>query len=99
MLHFDKSLQNGVLCYTLTGDLDTLTAPDLERELAVSIGEARSLVFDCAKLAYISSAGLRVLLGAQKTMNRQGSMKLLHVGDNIMDIFEVTGFTDIMTIE
>ena len=99
MLHFDKSLQNGVLCYTLTGDLDTLTAPDLERELAVSIGEARSLVFDCAKLAYISSAGLRVLLGAQKTMNRQGSMKLLHVGDNIMDIFEVTGFTDILTIE
>ena len=99
MLHFDKSLQDGVLCYTLTGDLDTLTAPDLERELAVSIGEARSLVFDCAKLAYISSAGLRVLLGAQKTMNRQGSMKLLHVGDNIMNIFEVTGFTDILTIE
>ena len=83
----------------LIGRLDTTTAPELEKELKASLDGITELSFDLAALEYISSAGLRVLLSAQKTMNRQGTMKLTHVNETIMEIFEVTGFSDILTVE
>lgn len=84
---------------SLDGRLDTTTAPQLEAELKRSIGGKESLVFDFLGLEYISSAGLRVLLSAQKVMNKQGGMIIRHVNDTINDVFEVTGFCDILTIE
>lgn len=81
------------------GRLDTATAPELEKAVSQELDGVTALVFDFGKLAYISSAGLRVLLSMQKRMNQQGSMKVLHVSDVIMEIFEVTGFNDILTIE
>lgn len=87
------------LTVTLEGRLDTTTAPELEADLKNEMDGLTSLVFDFEKLDYISSAGLRVLLSAQKVMNKQGSMKIVHVSDVIMEIFEVTGFTGILTIE
>ena len=99
MLNITKNLEGDVLQVALEGRLDTTTAPELESSLQESIGGAKELTMDFEKLEYISSAGLRVLLSAQKTMNSQGSMKLIHVGDEINEIFEVTGFSDILTIE
>ena len=84
---------------SLEGRLDTTTAPQLEKELENVLTTAKELVLDFAKLEYISSAGLRVLLKAQKVMNKQGSMKLIHVSDDVKEIFEITGFVDILTIE
>ena len=83
----------------LEGRLDTMTAPELEEALNAALTDVTELTFDLEKLEYISSAGLRVLLSAQKTMNRQGSMKVTHVNEIISEIFEVTGFSDILTIE
>ena len=94
-----KTFGDGRLTLALEGRLDTVTAPELEKELKASLEGVRSLIFDFSGLEYVSSAGLRVLLLAHKTMSRQGEMKLIHVGENIMEIFEVTGFTDILTIE
>ena len=92
--------QNGTeLVVALEGRLDTTTAPALEKALQESFDGVSELTLDFAGLEYISSAGLRVLLSAQKTMNGQGSMKLVHVNEAIMEIFEVTGFLDILTIE
>ena len=99
MLSIDKKLDNGTLAIALEGRLDTTTAPDLERELKSSLDGVTDLQLDFSKLEYISSAGLRVLLSAQKTMNKQGSMVLTNVNETIMEIFEVTGFSDILTIE
>ncbi len=91
--------QNGNnLTLALEGRLDTSTAPELEGMLKDSLEGVTELTIDMAALDYLSSAGLRVLLGAQKTMNRQGSMKVAHVNDTIMEIFEVTGFADILSI-
>ena len=87
------------LTVTLEGRLDTTTAPELEADLKNEMDGLAALIFDFEKLEYISSAGLRVLLSAQKVMNKQGSMKIVHVSDVIMEIFEVTGFTGILTIE
>ncbi len=87
------------LTFALTGRLDTTTAPELEARLGASLDGVEALTFDFAGLDYISSAGLRVLLAAQKLMNRQGSMKIIHVNETIMEIFDVTGFSDILTIE
>ena len=84
---------------SLEGRLDTTTAPQLEKELETVLTTAKELVLDFAKLEYISSAGLRVLLKAQKVMNKQGSMKLIHVSEDVKEIFEITGFVDILTIE
>lgn len=89
----------GRLTFTVAGRLDTSTAPELETTLKTSYDGITELVFDLQKLEYISSAGLRVLLSAQKTMNKQGSMKVTNVCEEIMEIFEITGFTDILTIE
>ncbi len=94
-----KTKQDSVLTVQLEGRLDTITAPQLEKELQDSLTDIKSLVLDFEKLDYISSAGLRVLLSAQKVMNRQGEMKVIHVNETIREIFEVTGFTDILTIE
>ena len=79
--------------------MDTITSPDLEKEIDESIEGVKELTIDFEKVEYISSSGLRVLLAEQKVMNKQGSMKLVNVNDTIMEIFEVTGFTDILTIE
>ena len=99
MLNINKTVENEKTVYMLEGRLDTVTAPDLEKELKASLDGVKELVLDFEKLEYISSAGLRVLLAAQKTMTKQGEMKLVHVNETIMEIFEVTGFSDILTIE
>lgn len=99
MLNIEKNTNETGLTVVLTGRLDTTTAPELEKELKASLDGVTTLVIDMTALDYISSAGLRVLLSAQKTMNKQGEMKVVHVGDTIMEIFEVTGFSDILTIE
>ena len=85
------------LCMTLDGRLDTTTAPDFEKALNDHLDGIDALAIDCEKLAYISSAGLRVLLGAQKKM--MDKMKLTKVGELVMEVFEMTGFADILTIE
>ncbi|MBQ4349794.1 MAG: STAS domain-containing protein [Clostridia bacterium] len=92
--------QNGTaLTLAVEGRLDTITSPELEAALKESLEGIDALTFDFSALDYISSAGLRVLLSAQKQMNKQGSMKVKGVSEIIMEIFEVTGFTDILTIE
>ena len=92
--------QNGsALEIAIEGRLDTMTAPQLEAELSKSLPEAESLVLDCAGLEYISSAGLRVLLTAHKALSRKGGMTVTHVNEIVQEVFEVTGFSDILNIE
>ena len=95
----EKIAEETRLTITLTGRMDTITAPKLEAELKQCISDVEELVLDLAGLEYLSSAGLRVLLAAQKVMNRQGSMMVKNVNETIMEIFEVTGFVDVLTIE
>ena len=95
----EKNLNGTELTVTITGRLDTTTAPQLEAEFKLSINGIEKLVLDFAALEYLSSAGLRVLLAAQKVMNKQGEMIIKNVNDTINEIFEVTGFIDILTIE
>ena len=95
----NKNLNVTELTVALVGRLDTTTAPGLEAELKTSLNGVDSLIMDFAELEYISSAGLRVLLSAQKVMNKQGKMVIKHVNETILEVFEVTGFTDILTIE
>ena len=83
----------------VSGRLDTQTAPELEAELDAVLSGLKELAFDMTNLEYVSSAGLRVILKAQKAMNAQGSMKLTGVNDSIMEVFDITGFLDILTIE
>ena len=99
MLNINKKTENGALTVALEGRLDTTSAPQLEGELKGALEGVTSLVLDLEGLEYISSAGLRVLLSAQKLMNKQGEMTITHVNDVIMEIFDVTGFTDILTIQ
>jgi anti-sigma B factor antagonist len=99
LLNIYKKAEKEAVLIALEGRLDTTTAPDLEKELKSSLEGVTSLTLDLEKLEYISSAGLRVLLAAQKTMNQQGKMKVVHVCETIMEVFEVTGFSDILTIE
>lgn len=95
-----EKIQNGTqLVIKLSGRLDTITAPDLEAELKKSLEGITDLVFDLAQLDYVSSAGLRTLLMAQKTMNRLGKMKVINANEDVYEIFDITGFTDIFTIE
>ena len=93
-----KTKEGGRLVLSLAGRLDTTTAPQLDAELKQSLDGVTELVLDFAELAYLSSAGLRVLLAAQKTMNKQGTMEIHHVNETIAEIFEVTGFADILTV-
>ena len=99
MLNIEKATDADIITYKLEGRLDTATSPDLEEEVKGISEDTKELVFDFENLEYISSAGLRVLLSAQKIMNKQGEMKVINVNETIMEIFEVTGFTDILTIE
>ena len=99
MLNITKTIDEGKADYMLEGRLDTVTAPELEKELKASLDGISELTLDFEKLDYISSAGLRVLLSTQKVMTKQGALKIVHVNETIMEIFEVTGFTDILTIE
>lgn len=94
-----KNAEGKKLTVALEGRLDTGTSPRLEAELRSSVDGVEELVLDLENLAYMSSAGLRVLLAAQKVMNRQGSMKVIHVNETIAEIFEITGFNEILTVE
>ena len=94
-----KTQAGTALTVALEGRLDTTTSPQLEGELRTAVNGITELIFDLSKLDYVSSAGLRVLLSAQKVMNRQGSMKIRNVKPEIMEIFDVTGFTDLLDIE
>ena len=93
------NLNGKALEVSLEGRLDTMTAPQLEAELKKSMADADSLTLDFSKLDYISSAGLRVLLSAHKTMSGKGGMKITHVNEIVQEVFDVTGFSDILTIE
>lgn len=99
MLNINKTNNEGIVTVSLEGRLDTVTSPQLEDALKAELPGAKDLTFDMTKLEYISSAGLRVLLSAQKTMNAQGSMVVKNVSEEVNEIFEVTGFSDILTIE
>lgn len=93
-----KTNNNGILTFALSGRLDTSTAPQLE-EAVKDLADVKNLVLDFANLEYISSAGLRVLLATQKVMSKQGSMVIKNVNDTIKEVFDITGFGDILTIE
>ena len=99
MLSIDKQAGGKNLIRALEGRLDTTTAPVLEKEVKESLEGVENLSFDLKSLEYISSAGLRVLLSAQKIMNKQGSMTIKNASDEVLEIFDVTGFSDILTIE
>ena len=94
-----KTANGNALEIALEGRLDTVTAPDLENELKTSLEGVETLTFNLSKLDYISSAGLRVLLSAHKIMSARGGMKVTHVNEIVQEVFEVTGFSDILTIE
>ena len=94
-----KKQNSASLIIALEGRLDTTTAPELEQEIKSSLDGVTELIMDFAKLDYISSAGLRVLLSAQKKMTKQGSMKVIHANEMVLEVFEVTGFADILNIE
>ena len=94
-----KTKKDNELVVALNGRLDTTTAPELEAELRSDIDGTALLTFDLAELEYISSAGLRVFMWAQRIMNNQGKMKVCNVNETVMEIFYVTGFSDILTIE
>lgn len=98
-MNINKIKDGKTLAIELEGRLDTVSAPQLEAELKSDLNGTEILIFDFSGLEYLSSAGLRVLLSAQKVMNRQGEMKIKNVNSVIMDIFEITGFTEILTIE
>ena len=103
MLKIEQKANGSELIFALEGRLDTTTdtttAPQLENELRKSLSGVESLIFEFEALEYISSAGLRVLLSSQKQMNKQGEMVIRNVRPEIMEIFDVTGFSDILTIE
>ena len=98
-MDIQKTVNGNAAVFALTGRLDTTTAPQLEAELKEAMDSIDQLTMDFSKLDYISSAGLRVILATQKVMGKKGGMKLCHVCPEIMEVFEITGFSDILTIE
>ena len=98
-MNITKKQDGKKVTVALSGRLDTMTAPELDGFLKDIFADANELVFDFKDLEYISSAGLRVLLSAQKVMNKQGKMTVTNVSEAIMEIFEVTGFSDILNVE
>ena len=98
-MQITKTTENDKLTLALEGRLDTLTAPLLEAEVVGKLDGVKTLVFDFQNLAYVSSAGLRILFMAQKVMSKQGSMVVKNVSEEVNEIFEVTGFSDILTIQ
>lgn len=99
MLQINKQMENNDLTIALEGRLDTGTAPELENSLKDEMDNVKNLTIDMKGLEYISSAGLRVLLSLQKIMSKQGTMVIKNVSEEVMEIFEITGFTDILVIE
>jgi anti-sigma B factor antagonist len=99
MMNIEKNVTGNATSMKVIGRLDTTTAPQLEAAIDACIAEVKEFVLDCSELEYVSSAGLRVILKTQKQMNKQGNMKLIHVNDAIMEVFDITGFADILTIE
>lgn len=95
----EKNVVDTTVVLKITGRLDTTTAPELEAVIDGCISGIKELVMECRELEYVSSAGLRVILKAQKLMNAQGNMKLTHVNETVMEVFDITGFADILTIE
>ena len=95
----EKTVAGTAVALKIIGRLDTTTAPELEATIDGCVAGVQELVLDCSQLEYVSSAGLRVILKAQKLMNVQGNMKLTHVNETIMEVFDITGFADILTIE
>ena len=98
-MNITKKLTGSELLFAIEGNIDSNTAPKLYEEVSSSLEGVTSLIFDFAKVDYISSAGLRVLLAAYKTMSKQGTMVIRNANDNVMDIFQMTGFTNFLTIE
>jgi anti-sigma B factor antagonist len=94
-----KTENEASMILELDGRLDTTTSKQLEEEVTTSFKGKTEVIMDFSKLVYVSSAGLRVILSAQKIMNKQGSMKIINVNDMVMEVFEITGFSDILTIE
>lgn len=97
-MEITKTREGGKMTIALDGRLDTITSKQLEKELRTSIDGVTELVFDLEKLTYITSAGLRVLSVAQKVMNRQGHLSIIHSQPDVMEVFDVTGLTDVMEI-
>ena len=97
MIEIKKNAQD--VTVEVVGRLDTTTAPSLEKTINEDLGDATNLILDLKGLEYISSAGLRVILAAQKKMQKDGTMKVINVVDSVMEVFEITGFADILTIE
>ena len=95
----NKKIEGSTLTLGLDGRLDTTTAPQLETEIRSSLNGVKELILDFKDLAYLSSAGLRVILAAMKQMKKQGTMIIRNVNDTIMEVFEITGFADMLTIE
>ena len=98
-MNIEKEVNGALATLKIIGRLDTTTAPALETAIDGTVSDVQELVLDCSALEYVSSAGLRVILKAQKLMNAQGSMKLTGVNETIMEVFDITGFADILTIE
>lgn len=95
-----KNFTDGVLTVEIDGRIDTMTAPELEGELKHSVtDDVQVLIFDFAKVEYLTSAGIRVIMAAEKVMSRQGQMKLIHVNDEINEIFDMTGLIDLLVVE
>ena len=98
-MKINKRSEDGKVCYALEGRLDTTTAPELENELKRDLDSATGLTMDFSKLDYISSAGLRVLLSAHKAMSKKEGMKVTNANEIVREVFDVTGFSDILDIE
>ena len=98
-MNVERNITGNITTIKVIGRLDTTTAPKLEAAIDDCIAGVEEFVLDCSGLEYVSSAGLRVILKTQKLMNTQGSMKLINVNDTIMEVFDITGFADILTIE
>ena len=98
-MNIEKVINNKTVTLALSGRLDTTTAPEFEVVVDETIPEADDIILNFEKLDYISSAGLRVIMKAQKAMNQKKGMKLINVNDDIMEVFDITGFVDILTIE
>lgn len=98
-MKINKDLKDGNLILSIEGEINSFTAPELEEVIKNDLNGVKSLVFDFAKVEYLSSAGLRILLVAQKVMSKQGKMSLRHVNSSVMEVLEITGFSNILEIE
>lgn len=99
MLHITKRSENGIALIALEGELDTLSSADFKSDIEGFLDDVTDLTIDMEKLDYITSAGLRVLLAIEQTMEEQGEMRVIHVCEDVMDVFEVSGFTEVLNIE